>query len=371
MKNPSKSITYILCSFVLALSLVSTSYAAEEKVLNVYNWVDYIGADTIASFEKETGIKVNYQTYEDNETLDEALRTKKANYDVVMPSSDWAKSQIDSGLLLKLDKTKVPNFKNLDADFLEKFKKTDPYSDYLAGYLWGYTTLGVNVEKVMKALGKTPLPKNLWDLVFNPVYTKKLKTCGIIMLDSPNDIMPIALHYIGKPPYSNNAADYAAAADMLKKVRPDIKDFASGGQADKFADGSVCIAIGWGGDFYQARKNSKDKGKNLNIAPVFPEKGGLLFLDSMAIPKNAKHPDNAHKFINYILRPEVHAKLTFDTKYANPNKASMKFMDIAMSNDRSLFLAKQDFIRLIAPEAIDVNLKAVRQAAFEKFTAGK
>jgi putrescine transport system substrate-binding protein len=364
------SATLLIIAFSSAI-FTTSAQAAEEKVLNVYNWVDYIGPETIANFEKETGIKVNYQIYEDNETLDEALRSKKAAYDVVVPSSDWAKAQIDNGLLLKLDKSKIPNYKNLDANFLEKFKKTDPNGAYLAGYLWGYTTLGVNVDRVMKALGKTPLPKNLWELVFNPVYTKKLKSCGITMLDSSTDIMPIALHYIGKPSYSNIAADYTAAADMLKKVRPDVKEFASGGQAEKFAEGSVCVAIGWGGDFYRGRKISKDKGTNHNIAPVFPEKGGLLFLDSMAIPKNAKHPENAHAFINYILKPEVHANLSFDTKYANPNKASVKFMDIAMVNDRSLFLVGSDFNRLIAPEALGDNIKAARQAAFDSFTSSK
>ena len=364
------------CSILLAIafsSLVITTgaIAAEEKVLNVYNWVDYIGVDTIANFEKETGIKVNYQTYEDNETLDAALRDKKANYDVVMPSSDWAKSQIDSGLLQKLNKSKITNFNNLDAQFLDKFKKTDPDSAYLAGYLWGYTTLGVNVEKVMKALGNTPLPSNLWDLVFNPSYTKKLKSCGIILLDSATDIMPIALHYVDKPSYSSNPLDYTVANNMLKKVRPDIKEFTSLGQAEKLADGSVCVAVGYGGDFYRGRKISKEKGTNLNIAPVFPEKGGLLFLDSMAIPKNAKHPENAHTFINYILRPEVHAKITVDTKYANPNKVSTKFVDLGMTRDRALYLVGSDFNRLIAPEPVSNSVKATREAAFEQFKTNK
>jgi putrescine transport system substrate-binding protein len=362
--------TLLAIAFSIAIFATSAN-AAEEKVLNVYNWTDYIAPDTIADFEKETGIKVRYDTYEDNGTLDEMLRSKKSDYDVIVPSSDWAKSQIDSDLLQKLDKTKIPNFKNLDANFLEKFKNTDPNSAYLAGYLWGYTTLGLNVDKVMKALGNTPLPKNLWELVFNPKYTKKLKSCGITYLDSATDIMPIALAYVGKPSYSNNAADYALATDMLKKVRPDIKHFASSGQAEKLAEDTVCIAIGWGGDFYRARKISKEKGTNLNIAPVFPEKGGLLFSDSMAIPNSAKHPDNAHKFINYILRPEVHAKITEATKYANPNKASMKFIDLAMINDRSLFLVGKDFSRLIAPEAVDGNIKNIREAAFEKFKAVK
>ena len=356
---------------ILVLGVAFNSHAAEEKIINVYNWTDYVAADTIANFEKETGIKVNYQTYEDNETLDEALRNRKVNFDVVMPSSDWAKAQIDDGLLMKLDKAKVPNYKNLDTSFLEKFKVTDPNNAYLAGYLWGYTTLGLNVDKVLKALGKTPLPKNLWELAFNPIYTSKLKSCGITYLDSSNDIMPIALSYVGKQAYSENATDYAVVAEMLKKVRPDIKDFASSGQAEKLAAESVCLAIGWGGDFYRARKISQATGKPVNIAPVFPKKGGLLFLDSMAIPKHAKHPDNAHKFINYILGAEVHAKITNEMKYANPNLASRKFIDIAMTNDRSLYIADKDFSQLTAPVAVSAKTKVLREATFEQFKAGK
>ena len=310
-----------------------------------------------------------YDTYDGNEALDEKLRAKKSGYDVVMPSSDWAKAQIESGLLLKLDKNKLPNLKNLDPEILEKMKKADPDNAYLAGWLWGYTTIGLDVDKVIKAIGKTPMPKNLWELVFNPTYTTKLKSCGIMVLDSPTDIMPIALNYIGKPAFSNNAADYAAATDMLKKVRADIKTITSEGQAEKLVDKSTCVAIGWGGDFYRARSQAIKNGSGQNIAPVFPEKGALLFMDSMAIPKDAKHPNNAHLFINYILRPEVHAGITNATKFANPNKASMSLVDGAMRNDRSLFLAADDFSRLTAPETLDSKIAKIREEAFEKFKA--
>jgi putrescine transport system substrate-binding protein len=370
MNGVKKISTLLAIAFSSAIFATST-YAAEEKVLNVYNWIDYVAADTIANFEKETGIKVNYQTYEDNDTLDEILHDKKSNYDVVVPSSDWAKSQIDSGLYQKLDKTKLTNYKNLDVSYLDILKDADPSNVYLAGYLWGYTTMGLDVEKVVELLGKTPIPKNLWDLVFNPVYTKKLKSCGISYLDSSTDIMPIALSYVGKPAYSENPADYALALAMLKKVRPDIKEFSSSDQAAKLASGSSCIMIGWGADFYRARKISKEKGGALNIAPSFPEKGSLLFFDSMAIPANAKHPDNAHKFINYILRAEVHAAITNETKYANPNLASKKYIDIAMINDRALMLTKQDFSRLTSPKAVNEKTRLMRAEVFERFKASK
>lgn len=179
--------------FLIAnLTLASTGYTKEEeKVLNIYNWVDYIAPDTIDNFQKETGIKVQYDTFEDNEAVDMKLRSRRSGYDIVVPSSDWAKAQIDSGLLLKLDKTKIPNFKNLDPNILAKMRKADPENAYLAGWLWGYTTIGLNVDKVFKALGSTPMPKNYWELVLNPLYTKKLKSCGIMYLDSSTDIIPI------------------------------------------------------------------------------------------------------------------------------------------------------------------------------------
>lgn len=371
MKNKN-SLVIALLGALLSMSFAGISVAKEqEKVLNVYNWIDYIAPETIKNFEKETGIQVRYDTYDGNEVLDEKLRSKKSGYDIVVPSSDWAKAQINSGLLQKLDKSKIPNFKNLDPDVLVKLNKADPGNAYLAGWLWGYTTIGLDVDKVIQALGKTPMPKNLWELVFNPTYTTKLKSCGIMYLDSPTDIMPIALNYIGKPAFSNNPADYAAATAMLKKVRADIKTITSEGQAEKLGDQSICVAIGWGGDFYRARSEAIKKGNGLNIAPVFPEKGALLFLDSMAIPKDAKHPNNAHQYINYILRPEVHAGITNATKYANPNKASTPLVNGEMRNDRSLFLAPEDFSRLTAPETLDGNLINVRAEAFEKFKAAK
>lgn len=370
--NNKNGLVVALLGALMSMCFAANSVAKEEeKVLNVYNWVDYIAPETIKNFEKETGIQVRYDTYEGNEVLDEKLRSKKSDYDIVVPSSDWAKAQISSGLLLKLDKNKLPNFKNLDPNILVKLNHADPSNAYLAGWLWGYTTIGLDVDKVINVLGKTPMPKNLWELVFNPTYTSKLKSCGIMYLDSPTDIMPIALNYIGKPAFSSNPADYTQATAMLKKVRSDIKTITSEGQAEKLGDSSVCVAIGWGGDFYRARSEAIKKGNGQNIAPVFPEKGALLFLDSMAIPKDAKHPNNAHLFINYILRPEVHAGITNATKYANPNKASTPLVSGEIRNDRSLFLAAEDFSRLTAPETLDSNLLQIRADAFEKFKAGK
>jgi putrescine transport system substrate-binding protein len=369
MKISRNAIFVVLSSAVLSFTQVV--HATEEKVLNVYNWTEYIAPDTIANFEKETGIKVRYDTYEDNETLDKKLLAKKSGYDVVVPSSDWAKAQIENGLFLKLDKSKLSNLVNLDPLIQNRLKETDPNNNYLVSYLWGYTTVGVNVDAVIKALGNTPMPNNTWELVFNPLYANKLKSCGIAYLDSSSDIIPLALHYIGKPAYSNKAADYAAAADMLKKVRPDIKRFASDEQAEQFVDGTVCVAIGYGGDFYRARSLSAQKNNGQNIAPIIPQTGALMFMDSMAIPKDAKHPDNAYLFINYILNAKVQADITNTTKYANANIASLKFVSKEIVNDRSLFLPESDFDRLIAPISVNRNISQAREDIFEQFKAGK
>ena len=216
---------------------------AEEKVLNIYNWSDYIAPDTIANFEKETGIKVQYDVFDSNEILHAKLIAKNTGYDIVVPSSNWAKIQIEGGLYQKLDKTKLPNMKNLDPGIVEKLSKLDPGNEHLIDWMWSYNTVGINVDKVRAALGETPMPDNAWDLVFNPTYTNKLKSCGITFLDTPADVFQAALHYLGKPVYTGTPEDYKAAFDMLMKVRPDIKKFNSGGQIDDLASGNTLSLI--------------------------------------------------------------------------------------------------------------------------------
>jgi putrescine transport system substrate-binding protein len=231
-----------LSGFFLLL-LMSVSAYAEEKVLNIYNWPDYIAPDTIANFEKETGIKVRYETFENNETLYAKLKLKKADYDLVMPSSDWAKLEIKENLLRKIDKNKLSNLGNLEPSIVTKLKKSDANNDYLVPWLWSYSTVGVNVDSVIKTLGKMPIPNNLWELLFNPKYTQALKSCGIAFLDSPTDVFPMALHYLGKPAYSNNPQDYALAFEMLKKVRADIRSFISSEQINEFANNKLGAVV--------------------------------------------------------------------------------------------------------------------------------
>ena len=227
---------------VLAASILAFSapvQAAEEKVLNIYNWSDYIGPDTVANFEKETGIKVRYDNFDTNEILHAKLVAGKTGYDLVVPSSNWAKVQLEGGLLMPLDKSKIPNLKNLDVNLMKQLGTMDPGNTYITPWLWGITTVGINVDKVKAAIGG-PLPDNVWDLLFKPEYASKLKSCGISMLDSADEVFPAAMRYVGKPAYSKNNADYQVAANMLKSIRPFVTLFSSSGYINDMAGGSVC-----------------------------------------------------------------------------------------------------------------------------------
>ena len=344
--------------------------ARGENVLNIYNWSDYLAEDTIPNFEKETGIKVRYDIFDSNEILHAKLMAKNTGYDIVVPSSNWAKMQIDGGLLQKLDKSKIPNLANLDPDILAQMTTLDPGNEYMVDWLWSYTTVGINVDKVKTALGDMPMPENTWDLVFDPKYTNKLKSCGITFLDAPSEVFPLALRYVGKDPHSNNAGDYKVAYDMLAKVRPDIKKFSSGGQIDDLAGGNVCVALGWAGDFNLARKRSIENKSPQNIEALITKMGGYMFMDTMVIPADAKNVENAHKFINYILRPEVHAGLTNAVTYANPNKAATQFVDEAVRNNKTIFLPTEDVKKLIPPGNVDNATRRVMTRYFTQFKTG-
>jgi putrescine transport system substrate-binding protein len=226
------------------------------------------------------------------------------------------------------------------------------------------------VDKVKAALGDMPMPENTWDLVFDPKYTSKLKSCGISILDAPTEVFPIALRYVGKPEFSNNADDYKVAFDMLMKVRPDIKRFNSGGQIEDLASGNICVALGWAGDFNLARKRSIENKSEQNIEALVTKMGGYMFMDTMAIPADAKHPDNAHKFINYILRPEVHAGLTNAVTYANPNKAATEFVDPEIRSNKTIFLPEADVKNLIPPGNVDNATRRIETRLYTQFKTG-
>lgn len=343
----------------------------EEKVLNIYNWADYIPEGMIASFEKETGIKVNYDTFETNEALHAKLVAGNSGYDIVVPGSVFAKPQIEGGLLQALDKAQIKNLANLDPAIMATLAaKTDPGNKHLVPWAWGFTTVGINKTKVAKVLGKTPMPENAWDLVFKPEYTSKLKSCGIAYLDSPTEIIPVALHYIGKDAYSNDAADYKLATEMLAKVRKDVRIFSST-MIDDVASGKACVAIGWSGDMNIAAARAKENKSKDEIEALLPSTGALIFFDTMAITKDAKHPNNAHAFIDFYLRAENAARMSNEMNYPTANKAGVPLVKPEIANNKTIFVEADYFAKMIPPSSFSNEAREAMANAYNSFKKGK
>lgn len=370
--NIKRKLAHILGAAGLGLlGLVAGSASAqEEKVLNVYNWSDYIADDTLKMFEKETGIKVRYDVYDNNEILHAKLVAGKTGYDIVVPTAHWGRLQIDGGLLRKLDKSRLTNLANMDPIVQAQVAKLDPNNEHLVVWLWGYVTVGINVDKVKAALGSTPMPENAWDLVFDPKYASKLKSCGVSFLDSPSEILPAALRYIGKPAYSKNAADYNDAGRMLQAIRPYVTLFSSAGYINDMANGALCVSIGYSGDINIAARRAVEAKNGNKIEALVPKTGAVLIFDTMAIPADAAHPNNAHLFINYIMRPEVHAGLTNKVFYSNPNAASLKFVKKDLVDNKTIFLSDEDKKKMVPPEALNADTRRTVTRVFTKFKSG-
>lgn len=342
----------------------------EEKVLNIFNWPDYVPEGMIAAFEKESGIKVNYDTFETNEALHAKLVAGNSGYDIVVPGSVFAKPQIEGGLLQPLDKSKIPNLANLDPAIMGTLVKADPDNKYLVPWAWGFTTVGVNKTKVAKALGNMSMPENAWDLVFDPKYTAKLKSCGIAYLDSPTEIIPAALHYIGKDAYSNDPADYKAAAAMLAKVRKDVRLF-SATMIDDIAGGKACAAIGWSGDINIAAGRAKENGSKDVIESLLPSTGALIFFDTIALTKDAKHPNNAHAFIDFYLRPENAALMSNEMNYPTANKAAVAQIKPEIAGNKTIFVDADYFAKMIPPSSFTNEAREALANAYNSFKKGK
>lgn len=352
-------------------ALLGASAAASAQVLNVYNWSNYIAEDTIPIFEKESHIKVRYDTFDANEILHAKLVAGKTGYDIVVPSSNWGKIQADGGLLLKLDKSKIPNYKNLDPALMAQLAKLDPGNQYLIPWLWGYTTVGINVDKVKAVLGSTPMPDNAWDLVFKPEYISKLKSCGVSFLDSPSEIFPAALHYLGKPAFSKASGDYQEAFKLLQSIRPHVTLFSSSGYINDMAGGSICLALGWSGDINIARQRAIEAKNGVKIEVLIPKTGGILFFDTMAIPADASNVDAAYKWIDYILRPETQAGLTNKVFYANPTGgSSAKFVKPEVAQNKTVFISADDAKRMVAPETLNNDIRRLSTRLYTSFKTG-
>ncbi len=358
----------LVLGVVLAVAAMG-SQAAEEKVLNIYNWNDYIAKDTIAKFEKETGIKVKYDLYDSNETLQAKLLTGKAGYDLVVPSIEFAGKQIQSGVHQKLNKALLTNYGNLNKTILEKVAAADPGNEYLVPYMWGTTALAINVDKVNKALGGK-LPDDAWDLLFNPEYTSKLKSCGISYMDTPSDAYAMVNIYLGKGANDYSEATLTAANDQLKKVRKDIRVFNSS-PIDLMANGDLCVAMMFNGDAYMAHNRAVEAKNKQNVQYLLPKKGTILWVDNMAIPKSAKHPENAQKFINFILKPEIVAEISNEVFYANPNTKATPFVKKEISSDPNIYMTDDVMKKLTAKKVIPADEQKRLTTFWNKFKKAK
>ncbi|CDM38879.1 polyamine ABC transporter substrate-binding protein [Ectopseudomonas oleovorans] len=324
---------------LLALSLtaaVAGAAQADSKVLHVYNWSDYIAEDTLANFEKETGIKVVYDVYDSNEVLEAKLLAGSSGYDIVVPSNPFLAKQIKAGVFQKLDKSKLPNWSNLDKDLLHALEPSDPGNQYSIPYMWGTIGIGYNVEKVKAVLGDNA-PVDSWDLVFKPENIEKLKSCGVSFLDSPTEILPAALHYLGYAPDSGKADELKKAEELFLSIRPSVTYFHSSKYISDLANGNICVAIGYSGDIYQSKARAEEAKNGVEVGYNIPKEGAGSFFDMLAVPADAKNVEAAHVFLNYLMKPEVMASITNYVQFPNANAAATPLVDEALRTDPGVY----------------------------------
>lgn len=318
--------------------------APEEKVVNVFNWSDYIGETTVADFEKETGIKVTYDVFDSNEVLETKLLAGRTGYDIVVPTAPFLERQIKAGVFLQLDKSKLPNLKNMDPDIMQRVAAHDPGNDYSINYLWGTIGIGYNPDMVKKVLGTATIDS--WSALFEPKNAAKLAKCGIAILDAPTDVFGSAAIYKGLDPNSEKPEDLAVVEETLMKIRPHIRSIHSSSYINDLAAGEICVALGWSGDVLQARDRGAAAAKPVKVAYSIPKEGAINYFDMLAIPADAPHPGNAHAFLNYLMEPEVIAKVTNKVRFANGNSASLPFVDEAIRNDPNIYPSAEVRARL-------------------------
>lgn len=347
---------------------------AEEKaakVVHVYNWSDYIDDSVLADFEKETGIKVVYDVFDSNEVLEAKLLAGSTGFDVVVPSASFLGRQIQAGVFQPLDRTKLSNWDNLDKSIMQRLENYDPGNQYAVPYLWGTTGIGYNVQKVKEILGEDA-PVDSWDLVFKPENISKLNKCGVAMLDAQSEILPAALNYLGKDPNSLVEADYTDVAQpLLESIRPHVTYFHSSQYINDLANGDICVAIGWSGDIFQARDRAAEAGKEFEVAYSIPKEGALMFFDMMAVPKDAKNGDEAHQLVNYLMRPEVIAKVTNFVTYANANPASLPMVDEEIKSNKAIYPPEEVMAKLYTQRVMPLEIERVMTRVWTKVSKGQ
>ncbi len=362
-----------ICLALVAALAVITPAAAQtksERIVNVYNWTDYIAPNVMEEFTKETGIKARYDTFDSNDTLETKLLAGKSGYDVVVPTAYFLERQIKAGVFQKLDKAKLPNLVNMWPEITQRLASYDPGNAYAVNYMWGTIGIGYNVKKAREALGGDGKIDS-WDIVFKPENLAKFKDCGIYMLDSSDDMLAAALHYLGLDPNTAKEADLQKAADLMTKIRPSVRRFHSSEYVNLLASGEICLVVGFSGDIKQAQKRAQEAKNGVDIAYAIPREGTQLWFDNLAIPRDAKNEPEALSFINYLQKPEVAAKNSNFIFYANGNLASQKFIDKSILDDKSIYPDDAEMKRLYTIAAHDPKTQRLMNRMWTRIKTGK
>jgi putrescine transport system substrate-binding protein len=358
----------------LALVAAATGFfvpaTATERIVNFYNWSDYIAPTVLPDFEKRTGIRVNYDTFDSNDLLETKLLAGNAGYDLVVPTGYFLERQIKVGVFQKLDKSKLPNLVNAWDEIARRLAIYDPGNQYAVNYMWGTTGIGYNAGMVQQILGSGGSIDS-WEVVFKPPNIAKFRECGIYMLDSSDDVLAAALHYLGLDPNTTEPVELERAAGVLIAVRPYVRKFHSSEYINALAAGEACLAIGYSGDVKQAQKRAAQAKNGVEIGYAIPKEGAMLWFDNLAIPKDAKNVAEAHALINYLLEPEVAARNTNFLSYANGNAASRAFIDRAILDDRSVYPDEAMMKRLYTITAHDQKTQRLMNRLWTRIKTGR
>ena len=354
---------------LLPLMLAGTLCQAAETV-KVYNWSDYIAPDTMKNFSRDSGVAFTYDLFDSNETLDGRLMTGNSGYDVVFPSNHFMARQIQGGALKKLDRSQLPNWKNLNPVLLKALEVNDPGNQHGFPYLWGSTGIGYNVAKVKAVLGENA-PVDSWDLIFKPENMEKLSKCGVAILDNGPEVLPAALNYLGLPHHSKNPQDYKKAEALLMKVRPYISYFHSSKYTSDLANGNICVAVGFSGDILQAETRAKEANNGVEIGYRIPKEGAAIWFDMVAMPSDAPDEKAAYSFMNYLLRPDVMAGITNHVHYANGNEQADALVSPEIKADTKVYPTPAMMDKLFALEAMPLNIDRVRTRVWTNIKSGK
>jgi putrescine transport system substrate-binding protein len=360
----------VLLITLASLTLPAGQSPAQTRVVNFYNWSDYIAPGVLEAFTKNTGINVRYETFDSNDTLETKLLAGKSGYDVVVPTGYFLERQIKAGVFLKLDKAKLPNLRYVWPEIAQRLATYDPDNQYAVNYMWGTTGIGYNVAKARARLGPDANIDS-WDIVFKPENLAKFKDCGVYMLDSSDDIMPAALRYLGLDPNTTDPTDYERAADLLMTIRPSVRKFHSSEYLNALATGEICFVVGWSGDIKQAQKRAAEAKNGVDIAYAIPRKGAQMWFDNIAIPKDAKNITDAHELINYLLAPDIAAKNSNYLSYANGDDPKQEPLDKAILDDKTIYPDAEVMARLYTISAHDQKTQRLMNRLWTKIKTGR